>query len=343
MLALGHQRRRTHHVRYRTGIPALALAAHHVLEEGDPDDVVHRLPGDRNARETTAQGQRDGLSHGFHRPDVDHVRTGDHDLAHQGVPELEHRGDHVALATFDDVALLREINEVAQFRFGGERTVPVAPPGSDRVTERDQQSGQRTEHRTEPGGEPRGRERHHRCVLPAQRSEHHADQDVGEQGAGQCPQRDRGESGAIGVHGDHSHAGCCDHLPDNPQQQQQRQVATGVCDDRGQAGGPWPAGPQELLDRHPGNAGQCRVDTSDTGCEQRGNHRDQQKWNITIAHGLVPSAPPHHAQCLPRPEVATPRNHHAQCVPAVRATSHDASRRDCTAHISRSSSASAWS
>ncbi len=162
---------------------------------------------------------------------------------------------------------------------------------------------------------------------------------------------DRGESGTVGVHGDDSHAGCRDHLTDNPQQQQQRQVATGVCDDRGQAGGPWPAGSQELLDRHSGHAGQRRVDTPDTRREQRGNHRDQQKWNITIAHGLVPSAPPHHAQCLPlrlprrlpRPDVATPRNRRTQCVPAVRATSHDASRRDCTAHISRSSSGSAWS
>ncbi len=274
---------------------------------------------------------------------MDHVGTRDHDLAHQGVPELENRSDHVALATLDDVTLLSEINKITQFRFGGERTVPVAPPRGHRVAKRDQQAGQRAEHPAEPAGKPRGGERHHRCVLPAQCPEHHSHQDVREQRAGQRPERDRGETGSVGVHGYDRHTGCRDHLSDDPQQQQQRQITAGVRDDRGQAGGPWPASPQELLDRHSGDPGQRRVDTPDPGGGQRGNHRDQQKWNITVAHGLVPSTPPHHAQYVPCPEVATFSSRRAQRVPALRAASHDVSRRDCTAHISRSSSGSAWS
>ncbi len=99
------------------------LATDEVLQERDADDVVHRLPDDRDTREAAAQRERDALRDGLGALDPDHVGAGHHHLAGQRVTELEDRRDHVALAALHDAALLGEVDQIAQLGFGGERAL----------------------------------------------------------------------------------------------------------------------------------------------------------------------------------------------------------------------------
>src|SRR3712207_7207340 len=56
----------------------------------------------------------------------DDVGARHHDLAGDGVAQLEHRVDHVALAGLDDAALLGHVDQLAQLDLGGERPVAEA-------------------------------------------------------------------------------------------------------------------------------------------------------------------------------------------------------------------------
>ena len=86
------------------------------------------------------------LAQGLVALDGHHVGARHHDLAHDGVAELEDRVDHLALAGLDERGLAREVDQVAQLGLGGERAVAVARARGDRVAERHEQAGQRPEH-----------------------------------------------------------------------------------------------------------------------------------------------------------------------------------------------------
>jgi hypothetical protein len=58
-----------------------------------------------------------GLVGGHHH----HVRTGHHDLADDGVAELEDRVDHRPLGLLDDLVLLGDVDHLAQVILGHER------------------------------------------------------------------------------------------------------------------------------------------------------------------------------------------------------------------------------
>jgi hypothetical protein len=72
--------------------------------------------------------------------DPDHVGAGHHHLAGDGVAELEHRLDHLALAVLDHAALLGHVDQLAQLDLGGERALAEALAGRQRVAEQDQQA-----------------------------------------------------------------------------------------------------------------------------------------------------------------------------------------------------------
>ena len=57
----------------------------------------------------------------------DHVGARDHDLADDGVAELEDRVDHLALVVLDDVGVAGHVDEVAQLGLGLERAVACSP------------------------------------------------------------------------------------------------------------------------------------------------------------------------------------------------------------------------
>src|SRR5262249_56822416 len=114
------------------------------------EQVVDVLPDHRDPREAATHGEHHGLAKRLVRLDPDHIGPGHHDLAHDRVAEREDRVDHVALTMLDHAALLRQVYELAQLDGGGERTLGVAPPGSHRVAEEDEQPRERVEHAAEP-------------------------------------------------------------------------------------------------------------------------------------------------------------------------------------------------
>ena len=86
-----------------------------------PDHVVFVLAGHRDAGEPAAQVQGQRLVHALVPVDEHHLGAGHHHLADDGVTELEHRLDHLALAGLDDAALLEEVDQAAQLRLARQR------------------------------------------------------------------------------------------------------------------------------------------------------------------------------------------------------------------------------
>ena len=97
-----------------------------VLEVEQPEHVVRPVADDRDAREAGAQEQRHRLRSVLSGVDRHHVGARHHDLAHDGVAELEDRVDHLALAGLDERALAGQVDQVAQLGLGLERPVAVA-------------------------------------------------------------------------------------------------------------------------------------------------------------------------------------------------------------------------
>ena len=95
--------------------------AHHVLDVEHAAQVVDVLADHRDAAEPAAQRQRERLADGLGALDPDDVGPRDHDLAGDGVPELEHRVDHVALAGLHDTALLGHVETGDDWDADGEK------------------------------------------------------------------------------------------------------------------------------------------------------------------------------------------------------------------------------
>ncbi len=136
-----------------------------VLGVEHPDDLVdglleHRHPG----VELLAQ-QRQDLSGRHGHVEAEHVGTRHHHLAHQGVLQLEHLVDHLALGALDHALARAHVHQRAEL-FLGDLGLPGLPLGAGQA-ERDR--GERAEShpdRLEQDGEPR-----HRPVHPARESQ----------------------------------------------------------------------------------------------------------------------------------------------------------------------------
>ncbi len=117
-LALGHEAASAASARATGTVPASGSAltpAHDVLEVEQADDVVDvvadapgcaRSPERRNSVIACRQVRSSSID--------DHVGARHHDLAHDGVAELEDRVDHLALARLDQRGVARPVDEVAQ-------------------------------------------------------------------------------------------------------------------------------------------------------------------------------------------------------------------------------------
>jgi hypothetical protein len=202
-----------------------------VLEVDDPEDVVEPVTHDRDAREAAAQRERECLAQGLRPLDEHHVRTRDHHLAHDRVAQLEDRVDHRAFLGLDQLALLREVDEVAQLGLGREGPLAEAAPRRDGVAEQDQQLRQRSEHAGHPDDERRARERDGVGMLAPEGARRDADGDVRHDDEDECGQQQRlpPRLDPVDEHGDHEDSG--DELAGRPQQQQDVEVARGVRDD----------------------------------------------------------------------------------------------------------------
>ena len=155
----------------------LVQPAGDVLEVQHPADVVQPLAHHGDPGEPGAQEQRHRRAQGLPRLDAHQGRARHHDLAHEGVAELEDGVDHLALAGLDQLALLGDVDELAQLRLARERPVPEARPGREHVADEHEQARQRPEH---PGeGDHHGR-RHQADavrVLAAEGARADADRD----------------------------------------------------------------------------------------------------------------------------------------------------------------------
>ena len=185
-----------------------------VLGVEHPDDLVDRVLEDRYPRVELLAQQREEPGGLGGDVQAEHVGTGHHHLAHEGVLQLEHAMDHLALAALHHALPRPHVHQGAQLLLGD-----LGPPGL--VLGAGQAKGDRGEG-AEPGPdrlqqdrEPRHRPVHPRReaqrVLDGQRhgqdlaedgeQEHHArDRDGEALGAEDLLRDGRGERGGADVH-----------------------------------------------------------------------------------------------------------------------------------------------
>ena len=85
-----------------------------VLEVEDAADIIGVLPHDGHARITGAHEQAHGGGGGFVGVDGDHVGAGHHDLAHEGLAELDDAAHHLAVLVLDGLGLADLVDHLAQ-------------------------------------------------------------------------------------------------------------------------------------------------------------------------------------------------------------------------------------
>ncbi len=160
-LALGHEGGRPHDrgdLLDGLAFPVQLTPGHDVLQVGDPDHVIQVLADHRNAGKTAAQGKRKRAAQRLVPLNEHHVGARHHDLPHDRVTELEHRVDHGALAGLDDLALLKQVHEPAQVRFGSGRPparTQLAAGGPEEPRERPEEANDRMQNGRSGEGHPR--------------------------------------------------------------------------------------------------------------------------------------------------------------------------------------------
>ena len=92
------------------GLPA----GHEVLEVQDAANIVHVVADDGHAREAGAHEQAQRGGRGGVRVDGDHVGARHHDLAHEGVPQVEDGADHVAVLFLEAFGFADLVDDLAQ-------------------------------------------------------------------------------------------------------------------------------------------------------------------------------------------------------------------------------------
>ena len=101
------------HVELATGgLPA----GHEVLEVQDASDVVHVVTDDGHAGEAGAHEQAQGGGGGRVGVDGHHVGARHHNLAHEGVPQVEDGADHVAVLFLEALGFADLVDDLAQVR-----------------------------------------------------------------------------------------------------------------------------------------------------------------------------------------------------------------------------------
>ena len=75
--------------------------------------------------------------------DPHHLGPRHHHLTNDGVAEIEDALQHLAFGFLHDAAAAGDVDQFAQFDVGGERALPEAAAGGDRVADQDQQRGDR--------------------------------------------------------------------------------------------------------------------------------------------------------------------------------------------------------
>ena len=121
---LGHEHGRARDAADRRVAPARLVAEpelDEILQVQDADDVVGVVVDDRDARDALLEEDRHRVARGGGRVDRDHVGARHHDLAHEGVGELEDRVDELAVVLLDELVLGRLVDDAEQLLLRRER------------------------------------------------------------------------------------------------------------------------------------------------------------------------------------------------------------------------------
>ena len=292
-LAVRDEQRRAHGDLDRPVGPAFVLARNQILEEGDADDVVDVFADDRDPGEAAAQQQGDRLQDSLAALDPHHLGARNHDFADERVPQLEHRGDHVAFAALDHVPFLGQVDEIAKLRLRGKWPVAVSLARREGVAEQDERAPNRARQRGQLGGEPGRAPRDGRRVLASEGARGHSDQDVVHDRHGKHGQRDGGESRPECMDHDHGDQAGRPDLTDLAVEEQYGDVGRRITHDPRELVGAGAAFPQVLLDRHPGHARDRRVDAGQHRGDRQQQDREEEKRYVGRCHdGPVRSAGP---------------------------------------------------
>jgi hypothetical protein len=126
-----------------TNTAAHALGPHEILRIGDALNVVDLPVVHRNAAESGGQGRFQRLGDRLVALDGDHVRSGHHDLARDGVAEVDDRMDEGALFALDHVLLVRHVGHRLELGIGDVRrsdaVVALTRTADDQVGQPDEE------------------------------------------------------------------------------------------------------------------------------------------------------------------------------------------------------------
>ena len=225
--------------------------------------------------------------------------------------------DHLAFPGLDELALLGDVDELAQLGLGGERPVAVAGAGREQVADQHEQPGERAEHAREGDQDGRGDEPDAVGVLPTERAR--ADPDGHE---AECRHRrdrrgDRPPPGSEEVEVDdgEQHGGA--RLGEHTQERRDRQRRGGILGDARERIGAAPALVAQLPGARPGDPRQGGLGRGERAAEEHEDERDDDELDLAGAHD--------------------------EPLPASRFARNVSSSLRCRPNISRSSSGSAWS
>ena len=204
-LGLGHEHRRTHEARDRLPVRVRFGDEDQVLDEDDALDVVEILVEDRDARILLLAEERPQLAESRIRRDGNDVWTRRHDLAHEGVAEIDDRLQEGPLLALDQVLLLHRFDAVgrlARALLGGarDRVLALAPAVDDQADER---AGQRVQ---EAGGKIERRQQELEGLLGVAAHDEERQHVLEEQDEHRHEQQqhpDRGKALRAGEHGEH--------------------------------------------------------------------------------------------------------------------------------------------
>jgi hypothetical protein len=231
------------------------------------------------------------LAHGLGALYPDDVGARDHDLAGDGVAQLEHRVDHVALAGLHDAALLGHVDQLTQLDLGGERAVAEAAAGSEHVADQDQQRRHRAEHSTEQLDDAGGGERDPVGVLPAERPRSDPDEDVADHDHHAGGGEDRLPATAPHVVEEDGDQDRREGLADDPQQEQEGHVAGPLEHDLLEGGRAFHALTAHLLDSRLGDPLQSRVHGGEEAGERNQADGDHEQGDRSGTHRGPDSRP----------------------------------------------------
>ena len=210
-----------------------------VAQVDDADHVVDALAEHRQARAPRGDGGVQGLAHRGVGRDVHHVDARHHDLAHDGVAELDDAADELALVALDGLVLVGHVGHGEHLVLGHLRHPVRAAEeeADDALGHREQELGEPLDGPEVEQGLHHRRGRQGRGVgvlhgevlgdgLEDDEDDHHF-----------AHRRDEQARRAEEPRGEHAHHGGRHQLADQHQQQQRVEEALGGLGERHQRGG----------------------------------------------------------------------------------------------------------